>query len=103
MVATRSERFSIFGEAPAPRMLERPNDWLTRGFLAFSDLLRAYHRHRIWHLERLGDLLTSGRRVILVANHAFNIVDPLLLLSAVFKRYGVMPRSLAHEAGWFRT
>ncbi len=74
----------------------------TRAFLAFADLLARYHRHRVLHLERLGRLLEAGRPVVLVGNHALDIVDPLLLLAAVFRRTGCVPNFVGHENGWFK-
>jgi hypothetical protein len=79
-----------------------PQAWPTRAFLAFADGLGRYHRHRVVHLERLGRLFRSGRRVVLVGNHALDIVDPLLLLATVFRKLGRVPRFIGHENGWFR-
>ena len=78
------------------------SDWLTRGFLLSALALARYHRHRVVHLERLGQPLRRGRRVILVGNHALDIVDPLLFLAAVVGRYGRFPCFIGHENGWFR-
>ncbi|HZR82347.1 MAG TPA: 1-acyl-sn-glycerol-3-phosphate acyltransferase [Candidatus Binatia bacterium] len=79
-----------------------PEAWPTRAFLALADVLGRYHRHRVVHLDRLGRLLRSGRRVILVGNHALDIVDPLLLLATVFRKLHRVPRFIGHENGWFR-
>ncbi len=102
MAVSKVESFSLDTDA-WPMRAEPAEDLLTRGFTAVAQVLAAYHRHRILHIERLGDLLEKGRPVILVSNHALSVIDPLLLLSEVYRRYGVMPRTLAHEAGWFRT
>jgi len=75
-------------------------DWVTQSFLIFAGLLARYHRHQVLHLDRLGVL--RRRRVVLVGNHAFDIVDPLLFLAAVLDRYGRVPHFIGHENGWFR-
>jgi hypothetical protein len=79
-----------------------PQAWSTRTFMAAAALLGRYHRHRVINLERLHRLFRSGRRVILVGNHALDIVDPLLLLATVFRRLHRVPRFIGHENGWFR-
>ena len=94
--APRRPRVGITGAAVDPQA------WPFRAFLALADVLGRYHRHRIVNLERLGRLLRSGRRVVLVGNHALDIVDPLLLLATVFRRFGRVPRFIGHENGWFR-
>ena len=76
--------------------------WPTRAFLSLADVLGRYHRHRVVNLERLGQLFRSGRRVLLVGNHALDIVDPLLLLATVFRKLHRAPRFIGHENGWFR-
>jgi hypothetical protein len=79
-----------------------PEAWPTRAFLSLADVLGRYHRHRVVNLERLGQLFRSGRRVLLVGNHALDIVDPLLLLATVFRKLHRAPRFIGHENGWFR-
>jgi hypothetical protein len=76
-------------------------DWMVRALLALADALAAYHRHRVLHLQRLRRALTGGRPVILVGNHALDVVDPLLLVATIMRRLGVVPRFIAHEKGWF--
>jgi 1-acyl-sn-glycerol-3-phosphate acyltransferase len=71
-------------------------------FLAFASLLRRYHRYRVLHLERLGRLITSGRRVIVVSNHALDLIDPLLFVATVLERYERIPRFIGHENLVFR-
>ena len=78
-----------------------PSDWVARSFLAFATLMRRYHRHRIFHLERLGKLLKGGRRVVIVANHALDVIDPMLFVATVLERYGRIPRFIGHEVGSF--
>jgi hypothetical protein len=78
------------------------SDWLTRAFLLSAGALARYHRHQVLHLRRIGQLLRRGRRVILIGNHALDIVDPLLFLAAVVARYGRFPSFIGHENGWFR-
>ena len=95
---------------PPPRPTRRavtgavidPEAWSTRTFLAVATVLGRDHRHRVVHLERLRRLFRSGRRVILVGNHALDIVDPLLLLATVFRQLHRVPRFIGHENGWFR-
>jgi len=77
--------------------------WVTRSFLAMADVLRRYHRHEVVHLERLRRVLRQGRRVVLIGNHALDVVDPLLLLATVLERLHRVPRFVGHENGWFRT
>src|SRR6185369_10081441 len=76
--------------------------WITRAFLRLADVLGRYHRHRVVNLERLRRLFHSGRRVLLVGNHALDIVDPLLLLATVVNTLHRVPRFVGHENGWFR-
>jgi len=76
--------------------------WATRAFLGLADGLARYHRHRVAHLERLSRVFDADRRVVLVGNHALDIVDPLLLLATVFRELGRAPHFIGHEAGWFR-
>jgi hypothetical protein len=40
--------------------------------------------------------------VLLVGNHALDIVDPLLLLATVFRKLHRAPCFIGHENGWFR-
>jgi 1-acyl-sn-glycerol-3-phosphate acyltransferase len=78
-------------------------DWFARALLTAARALAVYHRHRVVHLERVGRLLREGRRVVLVGNHALSVIDPLLLAAQFWGRYGVVPRFIGHENGWFRT
>jgi hypothetical protein len=79
-----------------------PREWPTWSFLGFASLLARYHRHRVLHLERLARSFAAGRRVLLVGNHALDVVDPLLLLATVYRRLGRVPHFVGHENGWFR-
>src|SRR4029077_6999339 len=88
------------GAPPLPGVAVDRADWMTRSFLAFARLLARYHRHQVLHLGRLGALLHQRRRVVLVGNHALDIADPLLFLTAVLDRYGRVPRFIGHENGW---
>jgi 1-acyl-sn-glycerol-3-phosphate acyltransferase len=83
-------------------LLIDPHDLPTRAFLILSSLLARYHRHQVLHLDRLTHLLASNRRVILVGNHALDIVDPLLFIAHLYRACGSVPRFVGHEAGWFR-
>src|SRR5262245_9183718 len=77
--------------------------WPMRAFLAVADVLARYHRHRVVNLARLRHLFRAGRRVILVGNHALDIVDPLLLLATVYRELHLVPHFIGHANGWFRT
>src|SRR5215831_11112251 len=44
--------------------------------LGLAGLLARYHRHRVLHIGRLLRLLRAGRRVVVVGNHALDVVDP---------------------------
>ena len=81
--------------------MEVPRDWPTAALVRLAGVLARYHRHRVVHLERLGSLLRAGRRVIVIGNHALDVVDPLLFIAAVLARYGRVPRFIGHRA-WFR-
>jgi hypothetical protein len=73
--------------------------WPTRAFLTLADVLGRYHRHRVVHLERLRRLLRSDRPVLLVGNHALDIVDPLLLLATILRKLHRVPRFIGHQNG----
>src|SRR5262245_43188482 len=80
---------AIDRRAQAGRVPGAPIDleaWPTLAFLALADVLGRYHRHQVVNLERLGRLLRSDRPVLLVGNHALDIVDPLLLLATIFRK-----------------
>jgi hypothetical protein len=77
--------------------------WPTRAFLLLADVLGRYYRHQIVHLERLDRLFRADRRVLLVGNHALDLVDPLLLLATIFRKLHRVPRFIGHQNGWFRT
>lgn len=59
------------------------DDPLVRLFLGYAHLLARYHRHRVLHLERIGSLLQKRRRVVIVGNHALDVIDPLLFTAAL--------------------
>ncbi len=77
-------------------------DPATRAFLSAARGLERYHRHRVFHLDRIAQLMEEGRRVVLVGNHALDIVDPLLFCAKLFERTGRAPHFIGHENGWFR-
>jgi hypothetical protein len=76
--------------------------WPTRLFFGLADVLGRYHRHQVINLDRLRRLLRSDRRVVLVGNHALDIVDPLLLLATIFRKLHRVPRFIGHQNGWFQ-
>ncbi len=96
--ARRPEKLPV----PTPGLTIDPGDLPTRIFLAAADALGRYHRHRVLHLERLARLFADGRRVVVVGNHALDIVDPLLFCATVYRQLGRVPRFIGHEKGWFR-
>src|SRR5215468_10043106 len=75
--------------------------WPTRLFFGLADALGRYHRHQVVNLGRLRRLLRSDRPVLLVGNHALDIVDPLLLLATIFRKLHRVPRFIGHQNGWF--
>jgi hypothetical protein len=75
--------------------------WPTRLFFGLADALGRYHRHQVVNLVRLRRLLRSDRPVLLVGNHALDIVDPLLLLATIFRKLHRVPRFIGHQNGWF--
>jgi hypothetical protein len=88
--------------APTPGMRVDADDPLLMGLVSLVSGLAGYHRHRVDHLERLERLFARGRRVVLVGNHALDIVDPALLLAHVYRRTHRLPRFIGHENGWFK-
>jgi hypothetical protein len=79
-----------------------PDDPVARALLGLARGLSLYHRHRVLQLERLLRPLRQGRRVVLVGNHALDVVDPLLFVAALYRELGRIPRFIGHENGWFR-
>jgi acyltransferase-like protein len=77
------------------------DEWPTSALVAAARALAAYHRHRVLHLDRLLRVLRARRRVVLVGNHALDVVDPLLFVAALLERYGRVPRFMGH-ASWQR-
>ena len=92
------------GSAPGGRLpgveLDR-QELPTAALLGIAGLLARYHRHRVLYIERLLRLLRAGRRVVVVGNHALDVVDPLLFVAKVFERYGRVPRFMSHTS-WQR-
>jgi len=66
--------------------------WPARAFLGLADVLSRYHRHQVLNLERLRRLLRCDHAVLLVGNHALDIVDPLLLLATIFRTLRLLDR-----------
>jgi 1-acyl-sn-glycerol-3-phosphate acyltransferase len=78
-----------------------PRELPTAALLGFASVLARYHRHRVVHLDRLLRVLRARRRVILVGNHALDVVDPLLFVAALLGRYGRVPRFMSYPS-WQR-
>ncbi len=97
----RDPQESASGGRPSGLRVD-PADLPTRAFLALADALARYHRHCVVHLDRLERLFRDGRRVVVVGNHALDIVDPLLFCTETYRKLGCVPRFIGHENGWFR-
>jgi hypothetical protein len=76
-------------------------DLPTAGLIGIARLLARYHRHRVRHIDRLLGLLRAGRAVVVIGNHALDVVDALLFVAAILKRYGRVPRFISHTS-WQR-
>jgi 1-acyl-sn-glycerol-3-phosphate acyltransferase len=83
--------------ARATGIVASPRDPAVLPLLVLARALAWYHRHRVQHLERLGNLLLAGRRVVVVGNHALDLIDPLMFVAAVLESYGRIPRFIGHE------
>jgi 1-acyl-sn-glycerol-3-phosphate acyltransferase len=79
-----------------------PDDLLTRAFVGAARLLTRYHRHSIVGLEVIERLIEERRRVVIVGNHALEIVGALMFCAALFERTGRAPHFIGHEKGWFQ-
>jgi hypothetical protein len=79
-----------------------PDDAATRAFVAAARVLRGYHRHTVVGLDRLERLIEERRRVVIVGNHALEIVGALMFCATLFERIGRAPHFIGHENGWFR-
>ena len=77
------------------------DEFPTSALVALARTLAVYHRHQVLHLDRLLRVLRARRRVVLVGNHALDVVDPLLFVAAVLARYGRVPRFIGHVS-WQR-
>jgi 1-acyl-sn-glycerol-3-phosphate acyltransferase len=77
-------------------------DPAARAFVLAARALRLYHRHRVIGLERAVSLIEERRRVVFVANHALDIVDPLMFCATLFEETGRAPHFIGHENGWFK-
>ena len=57
---------------------------------------KLHYPNQVVHLERLRRLLRSDRPVLLVGNHALDIVDPLLLLTTILRKLHRVPRFIGY-------
>jgi 1-acyl-sn-glycerol-3-phosphate acyltransferase len=73
-----------------------PRHPANRFMLAVGDALRAYHRHTVRGLEHLEAARAAGRPVLLVGNHCLDLVDPLMLNVALYRRSGRPLRFIGH-------
>ncbi len=73
-------------------------DLPTAALIGLASFLARYHRHRVLHMDRLLRLLRARRPVVVVGNHALDVVDPLLFVAAVLERYGRVPRFMSHTS-----
>jgi 1-acyl-sn-glycerol-3-phosphate acyltransferase len=69
---------------------------LNRITLRVGGALRQYHRHRVRGMKHLAAALARGRPVILIGNHCFDVVDPLMLAVAIHAELGRWPRFIGH-------
>jgi 1-acyl-sn-glycerol-3-phosphate acyltransferase len=74
-----------------------PDQLVPRLLLGCATLLARYHRHQVHHLDRLGRLIRAKRRVVLVGNHVLDVVDPLLFVAEIVRRYRCAPHFIGHE------
>ena len=84
------------GRTRLPGVALAADEWPTSALVTIARTLASYHRHQVLHLDRLLRVLRAGRRVVLVGNHALDVVDPLLFVAAVLERYGRVPRFMGH-------
>jgi len=79
-----------------------PEDWATRSFVAAARALRRYHRHEVIGLERIERLVEERRRVVIVGNHALEVVSALMFCATLFEKTGRAPHFIGHANGWFK-
>jgi hypothetical protein len=77
-------------------------DRTNQATLRVGEALRLYHRHRVGGMNHLEAALRSHRPVLLVGNHCMDVVDPLMLRTAVHAATGRLLPFIAHELGFFR-
>ena len=77
-------------------------DWANQATLRLGEALRLYHRHRVVGMDHLEAALSSHRPVLLVGNHCMDVVDPMMLRTAVHEATGQLLRFVAHQMGFFR-
>jgi hypothetical protein len=90
------------GLAAVPGVPIDPHALVPRLLLGYAGFLARYHRHRVRHLAQLDQVLRAGRRVVLVANHVLDVIDPLLFVAALVRRYRRAPHFIGHENIIFR-
>jgi len=86
---------------PTPGLHLDRSDRLLRAFMLAATMMRRYHRYELLYPERVIRPLDAGRRVIIVGNHAFNIIDPFVFVATLFRLCGRVPRFMGHARGWF--
>jgi len=77
-------------------------DWTKQATLKVGEAMRLYHRHRVVGMDHLEAALRSHRPVLLVGNHCMDVVDPLMLRTAIHSATGRLLPFIAHELGFFR-
>lgn len=75
--------------------------WTTRALDGVGEAFRLYHRHRVVGMAHLQAALAAERPVILVGNHCFDVVDPLMFAVAVHRATGRRLRFIAHGNVFF--
>ncbi|MGH7819119.1 MAG: 1-acyl-sn-glycerol-3-phosphate acyltransferase [Candidatus Binatia bacterium] len=72
-----------------------------RGVLRVAGAFRRYHRHHVRGLQHLQEALGSGRPVILAGNHCMDVVDPLMLVTAIRRDLGRAIPAIGHRTIFF--
>lgn len=78
-----------------------PESLVNRATLGIGEALRAYHRHHIRGMRHLTKALAGPGPVLIVGNHCMDVVDPLMLATAVYRATGRILRFVAHGKVFF--
>lgn len=94
--------------SPRPQGAAPTRNPLSRSLLAWTHLMGRYHSHRLLHAERLERTLAAGRPVVLLGNHGPDVVDTLLLATALREQLGrtlalVVHPNVFFSVSWMRS